>query len=75
MGIAEIFAFIRALPELVKVMGEVVSSLRHLRQDAIDRELDSIKSDVSETLKKIEGAKTNEDRKRLSMELALRLSK
>lgn len=75
MGIAEIIAFIRALPELARVMGEVVSSLRQLRQDAIDRELDSIKSEVSETLKKIEGAKTNEDRRRLALELVTRMSK
>lgn len=75
MGIAEIIAFFKALPELVRVMGEVVSGLRQLRQDAIDRELDSIKSDVSETLKQIEGARTNEDRRRLALELATRLSK
>lgn len=75
MGFAEIIAFVRALPELVKVMGEVVSALQQIKQDSIDKQLEKIKTDVSETLKKIEGAKTNEERKNLSMELALRLSK
>lgn len=75
MGFAEFIAFFRALPEMVKILGEVNSTLKQLRQDSIDKELDGIKKDVSETLKQIEGAKTNEDRKRLSLELALRLSK
>lgn len=75
MGIAEIFAFFRALPELVKVMGEVVSTLKQLKQDQVDKELEKIKSEVATTLKQIEGAQTNEDRKRLSMELAIRMSK
>jgi hypothetical protein len=75
LGIAELIAFFRALPELVKVMGEVVSTLQQLRQDSIDKELSKIKSDVSETIKKIEGAQTNEDRKRLALDLALRMSK
>jgi len=75
MGFSEIIAFIRALPKLVEVMGQVVSSLQQLKQDSINRELESIKSDVSKTLKQIEGAQTNEDRKRLAMELALRMSK
>ena len=75
MGFMEIVAFIRALPEMVKILGEVADSLKQLRQDSIDKELAKIKADVSETIKQIEGAKTNEDRKRLSMELAIRMSK
>lgn len=75
MGFAELIAFVRALPELVRVMGGVLDELRNLRQDAINRELESIRKDVSITLKQIEGAQTNEDRKRLAMELALRMSK
>lgn len=75
MGFAEIIAFVRALPELVKVMGEVVSALQQIKQDSIDKQLEKIKTDVSETLKKIEGAKTNEERKNLAMELAVRMSK
>ena len=74
MGFAEIIAFFRALPELVKVLGEVVTSLKQLRQDAIDSELAKIKSDVDITLKQIAGAQTNEDRKKLALELATRMS-
>lgn len=75
MGFAEFVAFVRAFPELVKVMGEVVSTLQQLKQDSIDKQLENYRADVAATLKQIEGAKTNEDRKRLSMELALRMSK
>lgn len=75
MGFAEVVLFIKSLPEMVKVLGEIHSTLKQLRQESIDRELEKIKSEVAETLKQIEGAKTNEDRKRLSMELALRMSK
>lgn len=75
MGVTEIFAFIKALPEMVKVLGRILDTLEGLRAEAIHKELDQIKSDVATTLKQIEGAKTNEDRKRLSLELATRLSK
>lgn len=75
MGIAEIIAFFKALPELVKVLGEVVSALQQLKQDSINREMDAIKSDVSKTLKQIEGAQTNEERKKLALELAIRMSR
>lgn len=75
MGFAELIAFVRALPELVKVMGEVVSSLKQMRQDSIDKELSQIRGDVATTLKRIEGAQTNEDRRRLALELAARMSR
>jgi hypothetical protein len=75
MVFADVIAFIKALPELVRVMGEVVSTLNKLRQDAIDKELEKIRYDVSETLTKISNAKTDADRSRLSLELATRLRK
>jgi len=75
MGIAEIIAFLKALPALVEALREVRDDIKQLRQDSIDRTLEGIKADVAETIRNIEGAKSNEDRKRLAMELALRMSK
>ena len=74
MDIAALWAFFKALPQLVAIMGEVVDALKQLRQDSINNSLNQIKSDVASTLKQIEGAQTNEDRKRLAMELATRMS-
>lgn len=75
MGIGEIIAFIRALPEAVKILGQIVNSLEQLKQDSINRQIEIIKSDVTTTLKQIEKAGTNEERKRLSIDLANRMSK
>lgn len=75
MGFAEIVLFIKSLPEMVKILGEIHLTLKQMKQDSIDKQLEQIKREVSETLRQIEGAKTNEDRKRLSAELALRMSK
>lgn len=75
MGFAEIVLFVKSLPEMVRILGEIHATLTQMKQDAIDKEMAKIRSDVSETLKQIEGAKNNEDRKRLSLELALRMSK
>jgi len=69
MGIAEIFAFFKALPELVKVMGEVVSSLKQLRQDSINRELDSIRNEFDTNIKKLTMAVNDEQRKKALLDL------
>ena len=72
---ATIMAALAALPEIVKVLGEVASALKQLRQDSINKELEKIKTDVSKKLLEVEGAQTNEERRRLALELALLLSK
>lgn len=69
MGMAEIIAFIRALPELVKVMGEVVNALRQMKQDAIDRELEKIRNEVDSNIQKLTAAKTDEERKKILLDL------
>jgi hypothetical protein len=74
MTLLDLWAFIKALPKLVDTLGEVVSTLKQLRQDAINKELDVIKRDVSITLKQISEAKTNDERKKLSIDLANRYS-
>lgn len=70
MGFAELIAFVRALPELVKVMGEVVSSLRQMRQDSIDRELESIRKDVDTQIQILTTAANDETRKRAILDLS-----
>jgi hypothetical protein len=75
MGLAEIFAFFKALPMIANALNEVVMALKQMKQDSINKELDIIKADVGATLKKIEGAKSAEERKVLALELALRMQR
>ncbi len=75
MGFAELVAFFKALPEAVKLIRELVDAVKGLHSSAIDKELETIRKDVSDTIYKIEGAKTNEDRKKLALELVTRMSR
>jgi hypothetical protein len=75
MGIGEFFAFIKALPEIVKLLGRVASALESLKLEYINKQLDDYRADVSQTLKQIEGATSNEERKRLTRDLAARMSR
>lgn len=75
MGFAELVAFFKALPEVVKLIRELVDAVKGLHSSAIDKELETIRKDVSDTIYKIEGAKTVEERRRLSLELVSRMSK
>jgi hypothetical protein len=75
MGFAELVLFIKSLPEMVKVLGNIHDTLKQLRQESIDRELAQIRKDVSITLNQIDGAKTNEERKKLALDLVNRISK
>lgn len=75
MVFADIVAFIKALPKMIDMLRELIDSVKDLRYSAIDKELETIKRDVAETIHKIEGAKTNEERKKLALELANRMSR
>jgi hypothetical protein len=75
MGFAEIIAFFKALPEIIKILGEINNTLKQLQKEAIEKELALIRSEVKETLTKIEKANTHEERKILALELATRISK
>lgn len=70
MGFAEFIAFIRALPELVRVMGEVVDSLKQLKRDAIDRELESIRKEFDSNIQKLITAQNDEQRKKALLDLS-----
>lgn len=75
MGFAEIVAFVKALPKIIDMLRELIDAVKDLKHSAIDKELDEIRKDVAETIHKIEGAKTNEERKKLALELARRMSR
>jgi hypothetical protein len=60
---------------MVKILGNIHDTLKQLRQESIDRELAQIRKDVSITLNQIDGAKTNEERRKLALDLVNRISK
>lgn len=68
-------AALAAIPEIVKVISELVAEVKTLRQDSIDKSLEGIRNDVQETLTKIQNAQTNVDRAKLATELNARLGK
>jgi len=73
--LATIMAALAAIPEIVKVIGELVSEVKQLRQDSIDKSLEGIRNDVREILSKIQNAQTNADRTKLAAELNALLGK
>lgn len=50
-------------------MGEVVNALRQMKQDAIDRELEKIRNEVDSNIQKLTAAKTDEERKKILLDL------
>ena len=70
MGIAEIFAFIRALPEMVKALDRMTSALLQMKQDQIDKELDSIRKDVDIQIQILTTAVNDEQRKKAILDLS-----
>lgn len=70
MGIAEIIAFFKAVPQIVAVLGEVVSSLKQLRQDAIDKELETVRKEVDVQIQNLILAGNDEQRKKALLELS-----
>lgn len=75
MGFAEVIAFFKALPEIIKVLGEINATLKQMQKESIEREILKIRQEVDETINKIEKAKTSEERKNLAIELSTRISK
>jgi len=75
MGFAELIAFFKALPELVKVVGEVVSSLKQLKQDAINNEIASIRKEVDVQIQTLILAVNDEQRKKALLDLSRALGR
>ena len=72
---AEILLFIRSLPEMVKVLKEVVDALKQLKADAIERELSSIRKDIDLQIKLLQGATNDIERKKALLALSVAISK
>lgn len=75
MGFVEFIAFFRALPEMVKILGEVNSTLKQLRQDSIDKEISEIKNEFSIKLQTLKGAVNDEQRKKALLDLERAVSR
>jgi Ni,Fe-hydrogenase III large subunit len=74
MGFAEIVAFVKAFPALVNMISGLRDDIKQMRREAIERELAEYRAQVSADLKKIMGAKTNEERLRLANDLSIHIS-
>ena len=70
MGMMEIIAFFRSLPEIARVLGQIVNALEQLKRDAINREMESIKSEVDGAIQKLILSKTDDQRKAALLALA-----
>jgi hypothetical protein len=61
---------LQAIASLPKIIAEVKDSLDKLRESQLQREMDKIKNEVNEVIKRIENANTKEERLALSLKLA-----
>ena len=74
MGVAEIVAFLKALPELVNVVQNLQGELSQLRLDIANKNLEEFKNEVTKELDSIILAKTDADRKSGIVALSKRLA-
>lgn len=69
MGFGEIVLFIRSLPEILKVLGNINDSLQQIKRDSINKELDKIKEEIDRQIQLLTTAKNDEDRKKALLSL------
>ena len=72
---AEIMLALKSLAAIAGLLREVVDEIKLLRDENTERKLDAIRKEVDVTLSKIKGAKTNEEREKLALELSTRIRK
>lgn len=72
---AAILAALKAIPELVRVISRLGDSIEKMQLNAIDDRYDKLKEQVNVYTKKIEQAKTNDQRRALARELNAAVSK
>ena len=75
MGLAEIFEAFKAIAALPEILNQIKSSIDQMRESALQKEMEQIKSEVNEVIKNIESAQSKEDRLALSARLARIISK
>lgn len=73
--ILQVVAALKSLAQLADLLRDLISEMQLQRQERIQKELESYKKDVRDVISQINNAKTNEERKHLSSELAKRLSR
>ena len=75
MNLALIVEFFSALPKLVSLISELNNEIKQLRLTKQSEELMNYKKEVSDVLIQITKAKTDEERKKLALALAVVVSK
>lgn len=75
MNLALIVEFFASLPKLVNLISELNSEIKQLRLTKQSEEIMAYKQEVSAVLSQITKAKTDEERKKLSLDLALKLNR
>lgn len=75
MSMALIVEFFASLPKLVNLISELNNEIKQMRLTKQSEEIMKYKQEVSEVLAQINKAKTDEERKKLSLDLALKLGR
>ena len=75
MGVTELILFFKSLPEIAKVLGEIVSTLKELRQESMQKELEVIRKDVDVQIQSLILAVNDEQRKKALLALSTALGK
>lgn len=75
MSVTLIIEFLAALPKLVDAINKLIDEQRQMRLDSQEKALNDYKESVKIELKKITEAKTDEERKKLALALAIAVSK
>lgn len=75
MNMALIVEFFTSLPKLVNLISELNNEIKQMRLTKQSEEIMKYKQEVSEVLAQINKAKTDEERKKLSLDLALKLGR
>lgn len=71
MSVSAVFAFFKALPEMVGLMREGIDAINNLRDSITTRKFDKLDAKIEEVIKEV---KNETDRNRL-LELAAELNK
>ena len=75
MGVAEILAALAALPKIVDAIKGVGDQIEKLQNAMTEKNIETLKSEVNESLTQLASAKSKDERQRIITELNKRLSK
>lgn len=66
---AEIFAFLKALPKIVDLLSDINQSLKDLKREAMDKAIDSIKNEYNGKIQALMKAVSDDERKKALLDL------